>query len=197
MNTLILIRPGATPFDDERRIVGALDVPLSDRGLAEASDLAARLSAVEETCRVAAIYCGPSECACRTAEIIGRAIGLRPKRLDGLRNLDQGLWQGLPRDEVRRRYQKNFKQWLDEPCTVCPPLGENVDEALARVRAALRPILKRHTREPIALVVAEPLAGLVACELSGRPMRALDDESAGAALERIEIHPDYLRNGKN
>ncbi len=196
MNTLILIRPGATLFDEERRIVGALDVPLSDRGFVEANELASRFIGFEDAERVAAIYCGPSECACRTAEILGKAVGLRPKRLDDLRNLNQGLWQGLPLDEVRRRYQKNFRQWLEDPCSICPPLGENVEEALGRVRNALRPILKRHLREAIAVVVAEPLAGLIACTLSGRPLQPLDDEPA-ASIERIEIHPDYLRNGKH
>ena len=74
-----------------------------------------------------ALYCGPGESVVRTAEAVGRALGLRPKRLDDLRNLDQGLWQGLQIDEIKRRNMRVFRQWVDDPLTICPPMGETVE----------------------------------------------------------------------
>ena len=70
----------------------------------------------------------------RTAEIIGKALGLRPKRIDELRNLDQGLWQGLQIDEIKRRNTKLFRQWIEDPRTICPPQGETIEDALERVK---------------------------------------------------------------
>src|SRR5579885_2044340 len=123
MTQVVLIRPGATVYDEQNRVQGVLDVPLSDRG---------------------------------------KALGLRPRRIDELRNLDQGLWQGLQIDEIKRRNFRVFRMWLDDPLTVCPPLGESVEDALGRIRSALRPLIKRHQGEAIGLVVGEPLAQLVA-----------------------------------
>jgi broad specificity phosphatase PhoE len=189
MTQVVLIRPGATVYDEQDRVQGVLDVPLSDRGLAEVAELAARLAGIE----LAALYCGPGESVLRTAEVVGRALGVRPKRLDDLRNLNQGLWQGLQREEIKRRNLKVFRQWLDDPFTVCPPLGETVEDALDRVRAALRPLIRRHRHEVLGLVVAEPLAQLVACHLRRDPRVQLDDDIPTGGFERITIPNESAR----
>ena len=128
MTQVVLIRPGATVYDEQNRVQGVLDVPLSDRGRAEVADLADRLAG--NGVALAALYCGPGESVVRTAETVARALGLRVRRLEELRNLDQGLWQGLQIDEIRRRNLKLFRQWQEDPRTVCPPLGETVESAL-------------------------------------------------------------------
>ena len=93
---------------------------------------------------LAALYCGPGESVVRTAEIVGKALGLRPKRIDEFRNLDQGLWQGLQIDEIKRRNTKLFRQWIEDPVTICPPQGETVEGAMERIKAAFRPLIRRH-----------------------------------------------------
>ena len=122
MTQIVLIRPGATAYDEQNRVQGILDIPLSERGRAEVARLAETLAGPEpSTVALAALYCGPGESVVRTAEVVGKALGLRPRRIDDLRNLDQGLWQGLQLDEIKRRNLKVFRQWVDDPVTVCPP----------------------------------------------------------------------------
>ncbi|HEU5118228.1 MAG TPA: histidine phosphatase family protein [Isosphaeraceae bacterium] len=188
---VVLIRPGATVYDEQNRVQGVLDIPLSERGQAEAVDLASRLA----DARLSALYCGPSESVVKTAEIVGRHLGLRPKRLDDLRNLDQGLWQGLQLDEIKRRNLKLFRQWLDDPRTICPPEGETVEDALDRVRGALKPLIKRHQNEVIGLVVGEPLAQLLACFLRKQERLQLDDEIATGDFECILVANGTGKNG--
>jgi len=183
MTQVVLIRPGATTYDEQNRVQGILDIPLSDRGRAEVERLAQRLAGAE----LAALYCGPSESVVRTAEAVGRAVGLRPKRLDEMRNLDQGLWQGLQIDEIKRRNMRLFRQWLDDPRTICPPQGEPIEDALERVKAALRPLLRRHRDEAIGLVVAEPIAQLIAGVLRQEAHVHLDDDVPTGGFERIEV----------
>jgi broad specificity phosphatase PhoE len=191
MTQVVLIRPGATAYDEQNRVQGVLDIPLSERGKAEVSALAARLADVA----LDALYCGPGESVARTAESVGRSAGLRPRRIDDLRNLDQGLWQGLQLDEIRRRNLKVYKQWLDDPRTICPPLGEKVEDALSRVKGALKPLFRRHKGETIGLVVAEPLACLIACYLRRSPRVQLDDEVPTGGFECIAVSADHERNG--
>jgi broad specificity phosphatase PhoE len=193
MTQVVLIRPGATVYDEQNRIQGVLDIPLSDRGRAEVALLTERLAGVE----LAALYCGPSESVVRTAEAVGRAVGLRPKRIDDLRNLDQGLWQGLQRDEIKRRNLKVFRQWLDDPVTVCPPHGETVENALERIRNALRPLVRRHHDEAIGLVVGEPIGQLIACHLRRDPRVQLEEHVPTGVFERIEVTPGSARNGEH
>jgi broad specificity phosphatase PhoE len=215
MTQVVLIRPGATVYDEQNRVQGTLDVPLSDRGRAEVAQLAEKLAEPlngngnggdngnanengppkSDGHELTALYCGPGESVVRTAETIGKALGLRPKRIDDLRNLDQGLWQGLQLDEIKRRNLKVFRQWLDDPVTVCPPQGETVENAQERIRSALRPLIKRHQDETIGLVVAEPIAQLIACYLRREARVQLDDRVPTGGFERIEVTSELSRNG--
>jgi probable phosphoglycerate mutase len=77
-------------------------------------------------------------------------------------NLDHGLWQGMLVDDVKTKQPKVYRQWLEQPETVCPPQGETVSAAKQRVQAALVKLVKKHKPdEMVALVVPEPLASIV------------------------------------
>ena len=195
MTQVVLIRPGATVYDEQNRVQGVLDIPLSERGRAEVARLAASLPSALEGLSLAALYCGPGESVVRTAEAVGKALGLRPRRVDELRNLDQGLWQGLQVEEIKRRHQKVFRQWIEDPCTICPPHGEPVEGALERIRAALKPLIKRHRDEAIGLVASEPIAQFIACDLRRDPRVQLAEHVPTGQFERIEVGPDWGRNG--
>ena len=144
---------------------------------------------------LAALYTGPGENAIRTAEIVGKVVGVRPKRINDFRNLDQGLWQGLQIDEIKRRNTKVFRQWIDDPATICPPQGETVERAMERIKSAFRPLLRRHQDEAIGLVVGEPLARLVACYLRCEPRVQLDERWSCCDFEWIQIAPVLFRDG--
>ena len=195
MSQVILIRPGATLYDEQNRVQGVLDVPLSERGRGEVERMAQMLSYSLGDSSLAALYCGPGENVIRTAEIVGKLLRLRPKRINEFRNLDQGLWQGLQIDEIKRRNTKLFRQWIDDPATICPPLGETVDRAMERIKIAFRPLLRRHQDEAIGLVVAEPLTRLVASYLRGEPRVHLDEQWSCCEFEWIQIAPVLLANG--
>jgi broad specificity phosphatase PhoE len=110
MCQVVLIRPGATIYDEQNRVQGVLDIPLSERGQGEVARMAQKLVRSQDGSSLSALYCGPGENVVRTAEIVGKALGIRPKRIDEFRNLDQGLWQGLQINEIRRRNTKLFRQ---------------------------------------------------------------------------------------
>jgi broad specificity phosphatase PhoE len=196
MARVLLIRPGATIYDEQNRVQGVLDIPLSERGRVEAARLAEALADTPDGTALAALYCGPGESTMATAEIIGKALGLRPRRIEELRNLDQGLWQGLQIEEIKRRNTKLFRQWIDDPRTICPPQGETVEGALERVRSAIKPLIRRHHEgEFFGLIVGEPLARLISCFLRRAPRLQLDEQLSCCGWERIEIPPDLLANG--
>lgn len=191
MIQVVLIRPGATAYDEQSRVQGILDLPLSDRGRQEVQALAEHLDTVELT----AIYNGPGANVQSTADALGKVMGLRPRRLEELRNIDQGLWQGLQVDEIKRRSPKVYRLWIEEPRTICPPQGEAVDDAQDRVRQALKPILKRHRDDRIAIVVADPLARLVAGFLRREANPTFLEEPPTGCFEVIEVPPDVWKNG--
>lgn len=161
MYTALVIRPGETEFDREDRIQGALDLPLSAEGRRQVARL------IEELRRHApeTIYAPSSQPARATAELISDALGVPLKELEGLANMDQGLWQGMLLSDLRRKHPRVYRQWQESPESVCAPAGETCDAAAERVERALRKPMKKG--RTFAVVASEPLASLVSCVLHG------------------------------
>ncbi len=157
MVRIVLIRPGATDYDQQGRIQGVLDVPLCDAGAHEA----ARISGELRGLGMELIYTSACERAVQTASEIATALGVKVKRLENMQNLDHGLWQGMLIEEVKRKQPKVYRQWQEQPGSICPPEGEMLSQARDRVRAAMARLLKTHKRGVVGLIVPEPLASLV------------------------------------
>jgi phosphoserine phosphatase len=157
MSRIVLVRPGATDYDREERIRGALDVPLCAAGVAEAARIAEELRGRN----IEVVYCSCCQATRQTAEAIARVLDIKVKRLKGLQNLDHGLWQGMLVSDVRRKQPKAYRQWQEQPENVCPPEGEMLSQADERVRTTVTKLLKKHKEGVLALVVSEPLASLV------------------------------------
>jgi broad specificity phosphatase PhoE len=187
MVKIILIRPGSTDFDQQRRIQGTLDVPLNEEGNAEV----ARLIEALRPMGLEALYAPGCQPALATAKAIAAALGLRLRKLERMQNLDHGLWQGMLIDEVRLRQPKVYRQWQEIPQCICPPGGEMLDHAAGRVRAAMSKLLKRHKDGVIGLVIPEPLASLVRCLLNHAELGDLwKATSEHGRWEVIEVRPE-------
>jgi broad specificity phosphatase PhoE len=165
-DSLIVIRAGATDYELQGRIRGAVDIPLCPAGVAEAEHAAALLTGSPIT----AIYTSEELCAVETGRIVGRALGLKPRVVSNLQNLDQGLWQGLLVEEIRRKQPRLYRQWQDNPWAVAPPEGELLEEACERVERSLEKLLRRHGDGRVALVVPEPLDRIVRWLVAGESM---------------------------
>jgi broad specificity phosphatase PhoE len=162
MPQFVLIRPGSTDYDQQGRIQGTLDIPLDPQGVEQVQQAVEALRPLGIT----AIYRTPCQSAEQTADAIGDALDVKIRELDALRNIDLGLWQGMLVEDVKHKQPKVFRQWREQPETICPPEGERFSEAQTRVEAALTKLLKKHKEGTIALVIPEPLASIVRGTLS-------------------------------
>jgi probable phosphoglycerate mutase len=157
MLRIVLVRPGSTQYDEQGRIRGTLDMPLSEGGTRQVARAAFELTSLP----IDVIYASPCQPSLETAEAIAQATGAKVKRVEQLQNLDQGLWQGKLVEEVRQTQPKVYKQYQDRPETICPPEGEMLGYAQQRAGAALERVLRKHRSGVVAFVVPEPLARLV------------------------------------
>jgi len=158
MTQILLIRPGTTEYDQAGRVQGTLDIPLCEDGRQQVEAMVAGLRDKP----ISAVYASPCQSAAQTAQALATAFDLKIKTLDKLQNLDQGLWQGMLVSDVKTKQPKVYRQWQDQPETVCPPQGETLCLAKQRVQAALAKLIKKHKPDGLLAIVApEPLASVI------------------------------------
>lgn len=159
---IFLIRPGETDFDVQNRLQGSLNLPLTEQGNLEVDELVNEV----RSSKLDRVYSSPNEPALSTAKRLSEQLDIPLKVLNDLCNVDLGLWQGLCIEEVRTKQPRVFKQWSEAPGSVCPPHGEDGEDACQRVAYALKKPLKRGGS--FAIVASEPLASLIQCHIQGK-----------------------------
>lgn len=157
MTRIILLSSCSTDFDDEGRIKGTLDIPLNLSGNQQATRVADELAQRE----IDYVYFSPYQAASQTAQMVADRIGRKAKLLKHLVNLDHGLWQGMLIEELKEKQKKVYRQWQEQPETVCPPEGETVATALLRVKTALDKLIRKHKNQTVVIVAPEPLTSLM------------------------------------
>ncbi len=145
MTTFLLIRHGKTDAIDQR-IVGRMPgIHLNADGIAEAEDLAHRLSLLH----VDAIYSSPLERAQETALPLAKKTGLNVRTSGGLLEVDFGEWTGLTFSELSERPAwKRFNRFRS---STAPPGGELMASVQARAVAELERLRGMHPSQTLAL----------------------------------------------
>jgi broad specificity phosphatase PhoE len=189
MVQIVVVRAGSTEFDEQGRIKGTLDIPLSESGVSQVGRLVGELHSTP----IDHIYASPLLAAQQTAESLAADHRLKVKTLDELQNLDHGLWHGKLIDEVRVSQPRVFRQLQEHPETVCPPQGEPVGAALDRVRELLSRLLRKHRSGTVAIVVPEPIATFVRAALGQGELGDLwKAECECSGWQTIDVQPQQV-----
>lgn len=186
MLQILLIRPGSTEYDRQGRIQGTLDMPLSEEGHREVSRLIDEMRGRP----LDLIYVTPCQAAQETGKAIAEALDVKLKKLNKMRNLDQGLWQGMLIEDVKTKQPKVYRQWQEQPETICPPGGEMLSTAQGRVREAIVRLVKKHKEGLVGLVAPEPLASLICNVLRHNELGDLWKAAECGHWDIIPVQPD-------
>ena len=166
---VLIIRPGETVYDIQRHIQGNLNLHLTENGQQEASRLAEEMVSENPS----QIYTSPNVSALETAECIASSLQIPCKILKGLRNQDQGLWEGRRVEEIQRFQPRIYRCAANSPHAIDPPNGESFREVQKRIQTTIEWLLKRHHEGTIGLVICEPLASLFRCALKSEEAKNL------------------------
>jgi broad specificity phosphatase PhoE len=160
---LILIRHGESTWNDEGRIQGWTDCPLSERGLRQAEKLANRLADLP----IAALYTSSLRRALETADIVGRTLDLPLMVDERLKEYSVGDLEGLTVEEVKQQYPSIYQSWWETTDWTPLPGEEGRDVFAQRVEAAMADIVARHPQETVAVVTHGGVIGIFLAELLG------------------------------
>lgn len=149
MLRLILTRHGETVWNIEGRVQGAMDSPLTEKGILQAQGLAKRL----QNEGITKIYSSDLPRAIATADEIRRELQL-PKIMisPAIRELSFGEWEGKAWWDLRNLYPSLFTLWDQGPHQVQIPGGESMWEVTERAWNFIQELPRHHHDETVCIV---------------------------------------------
>lgn len=146
--TLLLIRHGQTEWNVLGKYTGQSDIPLNAAGRREAKLLAKEL----EKNPPEAIVSSDLIRAYETANILAMPFDLPVHQDRNLREINQGVWEGMYFPEIKAKYAAEFAAREKDPLAVAPPGGETVGQVRERVLTAVTSILQSFPGKRVAVV---------------------------------------------
>ena len=189
--TLILVRHGESNANGSGFFAGQLDIELSQRGLQQA-ELTARY--IRENYHIDAIYSSDLQRAYHTALPIARACNTEIVRLQQLREIFAGDWQGMSFDELQTQHADSYGVWLNNIGKAHPANGESVAALSDRIFAAVQEIARKEAGKTIAIVThATPIRTLM-CRLKGLDLEHMKQIPwvSNASLSVVSVDDDWV-----
>jgi probable phosphoglycerate mutase len=156
--TVLLVRHGATATTGTILPGRAPGLHLSERGLAQAEAVAARLKELNK--KPVAVYASPLERTKETAAPIAKALGLRTQTERGLLECDFGTWTGKRLAMLAKRPE--WRQVQHSPSTFRFPAGESFSEMQLRIWSTLEALAAKHRNRSVVVVShADPIKAAV------------------------------------
>src|SRR5919205_2995063 len=185
---VLLARHGETVSNVEGRWQGQTDSPLTERGLAQARELARALA--DEP--ISAVYASDLGRAFTTAAEVARPHGLTVVAEEHLRELDVGRWTGRLGSEIRESEPDLMALWRDHPSELHIPDGETLAEAQQRALEFLREMLPRHAGQTVVVITHGALTQCILVAGMGRPLSDLwlKERIQNCQISRLEWTPD-------
>lgn len=185
---LVVLRHGRTSWNEQRRFQGSADLPLDDTGHEQAALAAEQIGRMQPSI----LLTSDSVRARQTAEPLAEGTKLEMESDTRFSEADLGTWEGLTREEVRRRYPEEYAAWR-HGIDLARGGGETYAQVAARAVAALTEALPRlRPGELLVLVThggtAKALIGAM-LGLAPRDWRSIRSPAHGrwAVLEEVSF----------
>ncbi|MDF2382057.1 histidine phosphatase family protein [Nostoc ellipsosporum NOK] len=165
MLTIYLLRHGQTAWNaDNNRYCGRTDIPLTEKGMAQAQEVRYQLEGIE----FAGVYSSPLQRAYTTAQI---ASGREVKKDERLIEADFGAWEGKTKEEFILENAACWDNWLRDP-SVCRAgeSGETGAEIVARVDNFFQSLQREHKDGNVMVVAHNGINRLYMAHKLGMPL---------------------------
>ena len=169
--TLLLIRHGQTEWNLLGKYTGQSDIPLNETGRQEAHNLAKKLEENPPEVVVTSDLIRARE----TAEIVAAPFNLPVHTNSDLREINQGVWEGMHFSDIKARYAAEFAEREANPLEVAPPEGETVGQVRERVLTAVTKIIQTYPGQRVAVVAHGLSLALIKAHYTNTPIQKVWD----------------------
>ncbi|MEW6095033.1 MAG: histidine phosphatase family protein [bacterium] len=144
---LILVRHGESTWNKLKRIQGAKNPRLSDKGIKQSQLLANRFNEM----RFDAVYSSHLNRAYQTAKILINS-NTHICIIEDLQEIKLGVWEGKTIDQVSKEYKEIYDKWYQKPLEVKIPGAETILEFKNRVVRTIDGIKRQHPGQEVLVV---------------------------------------------
>ncbi len=194
--TITLLRAGDTSWDEEQRLIGTTDLPMTDLG---ADEVARALHEAEFEHPFSVVLVSDEESASTAARMLPRGSETKIKTIAELSNVGLGLWEGVLWSDLEDRNPSCYTQWRDHPERITPPEGESLLDAQERLLSAIQKSLSKiKGPRPQVAIVLRPLAwAIFRSWLSGEKISSIWSQlEQPVTIEHFEVTKAQLENRK-
>ena len=149
-----LLRHGETEWNHLGKFQGFTDVPLNERGLAQARDSARAAVGWQP----AALYASTLTRTMQVAEELRKTTDAPLIPASGLRELNLGDLEGVTGAEMRAGWPEVYETWRSNPAEVMMPNGESLAQLQRRAWDVVREIESAHGGDAAVAVVSHNFA---------------------------------------
>lgn len=151
--TIHFVRHAATEANVTGRYIGSTDLPLSDTGKQEISNM----TKIYQYPNAQVLYSSPLKRCIETSKI------LYPDKdaiiIDGFREYDFGEWEAKTANELKD--DETFKKWIINVKSATPPKGEKAEEFSWRISSTFSKLVKGMINASIESAIIVSHAGVI------------------------------------
>ena len=189
MTRLYFIRHGESVSNLITQFAGSLDMPLTERGRAQADATAKFLKDVPFSCVYASDLCRAYDTGADVANSHGISIHPMPQ----LREIFAGEWEGQKFEVLEKKYPESYHIWCHDTARSHPDGGEKVTDLAARFDAAVRAIAEENEGKTVLIVAHATPIRIMACLWSGKGLDHLEETPWPA---NVSVTCGEYENGK-
>lgn len=145
---IFLIRHGRTESNVKSKYMGFSEEDIDVEGYRQANALSLRL----KSSPIKAFYSSPLKRTLSTAEIIANPHGKKIFIRNELTEIDFGDWEGLTKDEIKKKWPSIFDEMRQDPGSLILPNGESFSAMQKRAELVLTELCDAHANETIAII---------------------------------------------
>ncbi len=162
--TLYLVRHGITVWNEEKRMQGQEDSPLSEQGVRQAEALASRM----RDFKIDVIYASPSGRAYDTARIVRGDRGNKIIKRDDLKEIALGSWEGRKLSEIKKSEPERHHSFWEKPHLYEARGGETFFDLKKRAIPFVEEVTAKHPSEKILIVSHTTIIKTILSRFDGR-----------------------------
>ncbi|WP_303869145.1 histidine phosphatase family protein [Acetobacterium wieringae] len=160
---IYLVRHGQIELNNEKAYIGQLDLPLSPKGVKQAQTLQEQFKQIS----LDGAYTSP---LCRCIGTLDILLGERPIpqfKIDALKEINMGEWDGKTFAEVKERYPESYEQRGRELDVFATPAGESFAELKKRVIPVFAEMVKENDGKSIVILTHAGVIRVILANLFG------------------------------